>query len=86
MKTNKSLADLLLRACGVALCMGLPVLAACRRSSEVPQPLTVAHQGVLPIGATTFNITADAGAIVALTMDGEIVGVAEATVRPWTWQ
>jgi hypothetical protein len=53
-----------------------------RLYSEVPQPLTVAHQGVLPIGAATFNITADAGAIVALTIDGEIVGVAEATGGP----
>ena len=53
-----------------------------RLYSEVPQPLTVAHDGGLPIGAATFNITADAGAIVALTIDGEIVGVTEATGAP----
>ena len=53
-----------------------------RLYSEVPQSLTVSHQGVLPIGASTFNITADEGAIVALTIDGEIVGVAEATGGP----
>ncbi len=50
--------------------------------SEVPQDLTVTHQGVLPVGATTFNVTADAGSIVALTVDGEIIGVAEATGSP----
>ncbi|MCK4680241.1 hypothetical protein KAT82_03900, partial [bacterium] len=53
-----------------------------RLYSEVPQPLTVTHQGVLPMGAATFNITADAGAIVALTIDGEIVGLAQATGAP----
>jgi subtilisin-like proprotein convertase family protein len=53
-----------------------------RLYSEVPQSLTVAHEAALPVGAATFNITADAGAIVALTIDGEIVGVAEATGAP----
>ena len=53
-----------------------------RLYSEVPAALAVSHQGVLPIGASTFNITADAGAIVALTIDGEIVGVAEGTGAP----
>ena len=47
--------------------------------SEVPQALSVSHQGVLPVGADTFNVTADEGSIVALTVDGEIIGVAEGT-------
>jgi subtilisin-like proprotein convertase family protein len=50
--------------------------------SKMPQTLTVTHQGVVPIGATTFNVTADEGAIVALTVDGEIIGVAEGTGAP----
>jgi subtilisin-like proprotein convertase family protein len=50
--------------------------------SEVPQDLTVSHQGVLPVGATTFNITADAGSMIALTVGDEIVAVAEATGAP----
>ena len=53
-----------------------------RLYSEVPEALTVTHQGVLPIGASTFNITADEGSIVALTIDGEIVGVADGTGAP----
>jgi len=47
--------------------------------SEVPVDLTVTHQGVLPIGATTFQVSADEGSIVALTIDGEIIGVADGT-------
>ncbi|MFH1502802.1 MAG: C25 family cysteine peptidase, partial [Candidatus Eisenbacteria bacterium] len=47
--------------------------------SEMPELLTISHQGVLPVGATTFNITADDGSMVALTVDGEIVAVAEGT-------
>ncbi|MBD3349152.1 MAG: hypothetical protein GF400_08160, partial [Candidatus Eisenbacteria bacterium] len=47
--------------------------------SEMPSYLTVSHQGVLPVGGTTFNVTADEGAMVALTVGGEIVGVAEGT-------
>ncbi len=47
--------------------------------SEVPEDLTVTHQGVLPVGATIFNVTADEGSIVALTIDGEIIGVADGT-------
>lgn len=50
--------------------------------SEMPQALTVSHQGVLPVGAGTFEVTADAGSVIALTVDGEIVGVAEGTGAP----
>jgi subtilisin-like proprotein convertase family protein len=52
--------------------------------SEVPQELTVSHQGVLPVGAATFQVTADEGSMIALTVDGEIVGVAEGTGAPLT--
>lgn len=50
--------------------------------SEVPEVLTVTHQGVLPIGAAAFNVTADVGSIVALTIDGEIISVADGTGAP----
>jgi len=53
-----------------------------RLYSMMPQTLTVTHQGVVPIGADTYNITADDGSIVALTIDGEIIGVAEGTGAP----
>jgi len=53
-----------------------------RLYSEVPQPLTVEHQAGLAVGDTAFSFSADAGAIVALTIDGDIVGVAEATGAP----
>lgn len=50
--------------------------------SEVPEYLTVSHQGVLPVGAATFSVTADEGSTIALTVDGEIVGLAEGTGAP----
>jgi hypothetical protein len=50
--------------------------------SEMPQVLSVSHQGVLPVGATTFEVTADEGSLIALTIDGEIIGVAEGTGAP----
>jgi hypothetical protein len=50
--------------------------------SEVPQNLTVDHQEVLPIGVTDFTVTANSGSIIALTIDGEIIGVAEGTGAP----
>jgi len=50
--------------------------------SEVPQNLTVAHDGAMPIGATTFTVTADDGSVIALTIDGEIIGVADGTGAP----
>ncbi len=50
--------------------------------SEMPQLLTVEHDGALPIGAPECNVTADEGALIALTVDGEIIGVAEGTGAP----
>ena len=47
--------------------------------SEVPQSLTVSHPGVLYIGATSFPVTADEGSVIALTVDGEIIGTADGT-------
>ena len=53
-----------------------------RMYSEVPQPLTVDHATELCLGVESFTVTADAGAFVALTVDGEIIGRAEATGSP----
>jgi hypothetical protein len=50
--------------------------------SEVPEPLTVTHDPVLPVGTDVFTVQADAGAVIALTVNGEIIGVADATGAP----
>jgi len=47
--------------------------------SEVPQNLTVSHPAVLNVGQTTFPVTANDSSIIALTVNGEIIGVAEGT-------
>ncbi len=47
--------------------------------SEMPIDLTVVHDDFLALGEETFDIQADAGAVIALTVDGEIIGVADAT-------
>ncbi|MBD3237695.1 MAG: PKD domain-containing protein [Candidatus Eisenbacteria bacterium] len=47
--------------------------------SEVPQNLAVSHDSQLLTGATSFTAQADGGAVIALTVNGEIVGVADAT-------
>ncbi len=47
--------------------------------SEVPQNLTVVHNPVIVTGTPTFDVSADANSLIALTLDGEILGVAEGT-------
>jgi hypothetical protein len=47
--------------------------------SEVPVALTVSHNPRLVTGATSFQVTADDSSIIALTVNGEIIGVAEGT-------
>jgi len=48
----------------------------------VPQTLNVEHDGVCLVGVDVFTIQADAGSLIALTVDGEIIGVASATGQP----
>jgi len=48
----------------------------------VPQDLTVSHDPTLAPGATEFTVTANAGALIGLTVDGEIIGVGEGTGAP----
>ncbi|MDZ7743087.1 MAG: C25 family cysteine peptidase [Bacteroidota bacterium] len=47
--------------------------------SEVPQNLTVLHDGILLAGLDYFSVTADEGSLIALTVGEEIIGVAEGT-------
>jgi PKD repeat protein len=50
--------------------------------SEVPQNLTVVHNPILFAGVTSFDVTANDGAFISLTVNGEIIGTAEATGSP----
>jgi hypothetical protein len=50
--------------------------------SEVPQNLTVIHNDVLLSGPDFFEVTADAGSLIALSVDGELIGTAEGTGAP----
>jgi hypothetical protein len=50
--------------------------------SEAPQNLTVTHMPTLMAGVSSFTVTANDSAIIALTVDGEIIGAAQATGSP----
>ncbi len=50
--------------------------------SEVPQQLTVSHFDVMINTATNFDVTADAGALIALTANGQIIGTGIGTGSP----
>lgn len=45
--------------------------------SEVPMDMIVLHDNVLLTGETSFTVTADSGAFVAISFEGEILGTAE---------
>ena len=51
-------------------------------NSEVPQDLTVTHDPTMLGGVEEFTVTSDQGSIIALTVEGEIIGVAEGTGAP----
>ncbi|MFC1573204.1 C25 family cysteine peptidase, partial [Candidatus Eisenbacteria bacterium] len=50
-----------------------------RLYSEIPESLDVVHAEYLAFEDTTFSVQADSNAIIALTLDGEIVDVRNAT-------
>ena len=52
--------------------------------SEVPQNLTVSHMPVLLAGLSEFTVTANEGALIALTVNSEIIGVGMGTGAPVT--
>jgi PKD repeat protein len=50
--------------------------------SEVPQNLAVTHSPVLLAGTTSFTVSANAGSLIALTVNGVIIGTATGTGSP----
>ncbi len=50
--------------------------------SEVPQDLAVSHLFTTPAGTNTFSVTATTGSLIALTVNGEILGTATGTGSP----
>jgi hypothetical protein len=50
--------------------------------SEVPQDLTIMHDGVILAGLTTFTITADEGSTICLSEGDNIIGLEEGTGSP----
>ncbi|MBT3316709.1 T9SS type A sorting domain-containing protein [bacterium] len=50
--------------------------------TEVPQNLTVAHDAAILSGLTFFNVTADPGALIGLSHNGEYLGAATGTGYP----
>lgn len=52
--------------------------------SEMPQNLTVIHPSTLVAGATSFTVSANDSSIIALNVNGEIIGVAVGTGNPVT--
>ncbi|HPR18772.1 MAG TPA: C25 family cysteine peptidase, partial [Candidatus Cloacimonadota bacterium] len=50
--------------------------------SEVPQNLTVVHDPVLLSGLSTFTVSANEGALIALSVDGNLIGMGTGTGSP----
>jgi hypothetical protein len=50
--------------------------------SEVPQNLTVSHNATMMSGVDEFTVTANSGSMIGLSVDGELIGVAEGTGSP----
>jgi len=50
--------------------------------SEVPQQLTVSHAAELISGLEEFEVTADDGSFIGLSVDGEVIGVGVGTGAP----
>ena len=50
--------------------------------TEMPQDLTINHEPVLLSGPDFFTVTANEGSLICLSVEGEIIGVAEGTGGP----
>jgi hypothetical protein len=50
--------------------------------SEVPQNMMVLHDNVLLSGVTSFTVTANAGALIGLSVNSQIIGTGEGTGAP----
>ncbi|MCP4633438.1 MAG: T9SS type A sorting domain-containing protein [candidate division Zixibacteria bacterium] len=46
---------------------------------EIPEDMLISHPSVMFSGTTEFMVTAEAGALIGLTVDGEIIGVGTGT-------
>ncbi len=53
-------------------------------NTEMPQTLTVIHNSILEPGATSFTVTADDSSIIALTVNNDIIGIAQGNGNPVT--
>ncbi len=51
---------------------------------QIPQDLTVSHEDNINSQATTFEVTADAGSMIGLAIDGVVLGTAKGTGSPQT--
>jgi len=47
--------------------------------TEIPQPLSVSHATKMNANQSSFTVTANDSSVIAITVDGEIIGVAEGT-------
>ena len=52
--------------------------------TQMPQELDVDHLSYVPEGVSGFDVSANEGALIALTMDGEIIGLGTGTGAPET--
>ena len=50
--------------------------------SEVPQEIAIEHYATLPLNSDAFSVTAPEGSVIALSVDGELIGVADGTGAP----
>jgi len=50
--------------------------------SEIPQDLTINHEPIILSGISSFNVTADTGALISLSVNGTIIGIATGTGSP----
>ncbi len=50
--------------------------------TQLPQDLTVAHDSTLASGQDYFTVSADSGALISLTVNGEIIGLNTGTGAP----
>ena len=53
--------------------------------TEVPQPIQITHESDCPADASEYTLTAEEGAIVCLSKDGEIIGVNRSDGQPYSF-
>ena len=53
--------------------------------TEVPQPIQIEHEPDCPADASEYTLTAEEGAVVCLSKDGEIIGVNRSNGQPYSF-